>query len=139
MLVPRPVPATLSAMETRRWTNPSQPQTLYMATFLLYINAVLRLRRLLGGFFGVRSACWSSSAQVAAGFGIANEKQVGLLLGGGHRRPRPAARSCCSSLVDGVGVDLQPRASCSTPSFPVALFALLVHPMSREYQKIWFH
>ena len=23
--------------------------------------------------------------------------------------------------------------------FPVALFALLVHPMSREYQKIWFH
>ena len=22
--------------------------------------------------------------------------------------------------------------------FPVALFALLVHPQSREYQKIWF-
>jgi len=25
-----------------------------------------------------------------------------------------------------------------TALFPVALFALLVHPMSREYQKIWF-
>ena len=22
--------------------------------------------------------------------------------------------------------------------FPVALFALLVHPMSRDYQRIWF-
>ena len=23
--------------------------------------------------------------------------------------------------------------------FPVAQFALLVHPQSRQYQKIWFH
>ena len=35
-------------METRRWTNPSQPQTLYMATFLLYINAAFAL--IFGGF-----------------------------------------------------------------------------------------
>jgi hypothetical protein len=28
-------------METRRWTNPSQPQTLQIAVFLLYANAVL--------------------------------------------------------------------------------------------------
>src|SRR5689334_5843876 len=36
-----PGPATLSTMKTRRWTNPSQPQTLYMATFLLYLEGVL--------------------------------------------------------------------------------------------------
>jgi hypothetical protein len=23
--------------------------------------------------------------------------------------------------------------------FPVARFALLVHPQSRQYQKVWFH
>ena len=33
----------MSSMETRRWTNPSQPQTLQIAVFLLYIDA----------FFGV--------------------------------------------------------------------------------------
>ena len=27
-------------METRRWTNPTQPQTLQIAVFLLYIEAV---------------------------------------------------------------------------------------------------
>ena len=36
---PAPLPARMMGMETRRWTNPSQPQTLYIATFLLYANA----------------------------------------------------------------------------------------------------
>ena len=36
----------LSGMETRRWINPSQPQTLQIAVFLLYINAFFSV---LGG------------------------------------------------------------------------------------------
>ena len=34
-------------METRRWLNPSQPQTLQIAVILLYINAFFSV---LGGF-----------------------------------------------------------------------------------------
>ena len=40
------IPARLSGMETRRWVNPSQPQTLQIAVFLLYINAFFSV---LGG------------------------------------------------------------------------------------------
>jgi hypothetical protein len=120
-------------METRRWTNPSQPQTLYMATFLLYINAVFGL--LFGGF-GIIGLVLVVGA-VAAGFGIANERRWGYLLG--------VAVAVLDLLpfvlyifANGVGsvfdVTLLLQAL-----FPVALFALLMHPMSREYQKIWFH
>jgi hypothetical protein len=34
-------------MAMRQWTNPSQPQTLQIAVFLLYMNAVFAL--LFGG------------------------------------------------------------------------------------------
>lgn len=120
-------------METRRWTNPSQPQTLYIAVFLLYIDAAFSL--LLGGFLNPLVLVVAAGA-IAAGFGIANEKKWGYWLGvvvatlnllpfvlyvGGH----------------GVGAIFSP-ALLMQALFPVALFALLVHPMSREYQRIWF-
>src|SRR5437762_895098 len=34
-------------MQTARWTNPSQPQTLVIAVFLLYINAAFAVLDLL--------------------------------------------------------------------------------------------
>src|SRR5207244_9693301 len=43
--------ARLSAMETRRWVNPSQPQTLQIAVFLLYFNAAFTA--IFGGLFSL--------------------------------------------------------------------------------------
>src|SRR5690242_12274440 len=34
-------PEILAAVQTRRWVNQSQPQTLFIATVLLYFNVVL--------------------------------------------------------------------------------------------------
>jgi len=120
-------------METRRWTNPTQPQTLQIAVFLLYANAVLGLvfgnvMYVWGGLIGLGALVGFA----AGGFGIANDKRWGynlalavagaealtlvrLFVGWGHS--------------SGILVSLM---------FAAALVALLLHPQSREYQKIWF-
>jgi hypothetical protein len=125
-------------METRRWTNPSQPQTLYLAVVLFYINAVMSLIfgnyvEILFGFVGVLAFIVGS---VAAGLGIANEKKWGYFLG-----IATAAFQLLPFLwliaTDGVGVVFNLRYLIAV-IFPVVLFALLVHPMSRDYQRIWF-
>jgi hypothetical protein len=125
-------------METRRWTNPSQPQTLYLAVVLFYINAVMSLIfgnyvEILFGFLGVLGFIIGS---VAAGLGIANEKKWGYFLG-----ITTAAFQLLPFLwliaTDGVGVVFNIRYLIAV-IFPVVLFALLVHPMSRDYQRIWF-
>jgi hypothetical protein len=120
-------------METRRWTNPSQPQTLYMATFLLYINAAFDL--IFG--FGSPIAWVIAAAQIGAGFGIANEKRWGYVLG-----VVVASLALAVFVVLPLVFDFGRIFSIAfllNALFPVALFALLVHPLSREYQKIWFH
>jgi uncharacterized membrane protein (DUF2068 family) len=120
-------------METRRWTNPSQPQTLYMATFLLYINAVFDV--IFSGFNPI--AVVIGAIQVAAGFGIANEKRWGYILGV-VVSSLAVVLFVLWPLVNDLGVIFS-LAFLLNILFPVALFCLLVHPMSREYQKIWFH
>jgi hypothetical protein len=120
-------------METRRWTNPSQPQTLYVAVILLYLNAVLGL--LFGGFANP-VALLVIIGQIAGGLGIANEKKWGYVL---------AVAVATVSLLFGVVLPLIGRLTIIFDPvfligaiFPIALFALLVHPMSRDYQRVWF-
>jgi len=61
--------------DTRRWVDPSQPQTLQFACWLLYANAIIGL--LFGGsVLGILGL----AASVLAGFGIANEKRWGYFL-----------------------------------------------------------
>jgi hypothetical protein len=126
-------------METRRWTNPSQPQTLYLAVVLFYINAVMSL--IFGnavsavfGFIGVLAFIVGS---VAAGLGIANEKKWGYILGVVTAAFQLVPFVLVIAL-DGVGVVFSISYLIAV-IFPVVLFALLVHPMSRDYQRIWFH
>jgi hypothetical protein len=124
-------------VETRRFVNPTQPQTLYIATILLYFSA----------FFGVLGGSWLFAVigapallvyigQAGAGYGIANEKRWGYLLG-----VVTAGLALLPFLyivaVEGLGVLFQ-FAVLFSLVFPIALFLLLVHPLSREYQRIWF-
>ncbi len=125
-------------MKTRRFVNPSQPQTLYIATFLLYFNAAFGL--LFGNsplfFFGFLPGLVLTVGMAGSGYGIANEKRWGYLLGVG---------TAGLSLVpfgayvisNGLGSLFQ-LALLMSLVFPVALFVLLVHPMSRQYQRVWF-
>ena len=116
-------------MQTRRWTNPSQPQTLQIAVILLYMNAVfgLLLRsytpfyetyRWLGTGLANYAALLSFVGMAVSAYGIANERKWGYRLGVGH--------------TSGMDVALH------TTLFTVARAALLLHPMSREYQRAWF-
>lgn len=124
-------------MKTRRFVNPSQPQTLYIATFLLYFNAVFGL---LGSsplfFFGFLPGMALIIGKGVAAYGIANDKRWAYWLGVGT-----AGATLVPFLFyvasNGLGSLFQ-LALLFSLVFPLALFILLVHPMSRQYQRIWF-
>jgi hypothetical protein len=114
-------------METRRFVNPGQPQTLQIAVFLLYLNAAFTL--LFGGFlspFGLLLIVGGA----AAGFGIANEKKWGYGLGLAMAFAPFVLRLVYGGSLLG--------ASLINLMFEIALVALLLHPQSRDYQRIWF-
>jgi hypothetical protein len=122
-------------METRRWTNPTQPQTLQIAVFLLYIEAVFGV--LFGQVFWLFPVgLLLVVGQAASGFGIANERKWGYRLA-----VAVAALALLpfvyAIVTDGVSAILNLSFLISL-LFPAALFALLLHPMSRDYQRIWF-
>lgn len=113
-------------METRRFFNPSQPQTLQISVWLLYATAVLGL--LFGNaYFSlgllIGFACLVACA--AAAFGIANEQRWGYGLGVGV-----AALEVVLLVLSGMPI--------IPLMFAVALLVALLHPMSRDYQRIWF-
>jgi hypothetical protein len=116
-------------METRRWTNPSQPQTLQIAVFLLYIRAAFGV---LFGTFLNPIGVLLIAGMAAGGFGIANEKKWGYTLG----LAMSLAPAVLRVLVGGPGA-LLGRDPIGL-MFEVALIALLLHPMSRDYQRTWF-
>ena len=121
-------------METRRWTNPTQPQTLQIAVILLYIEAVFGV--LFGQvFFLFPLGLLLVVGQAAGGFGIANERKWGYWLSVGI-----ATLGLLPIVfrVDGGVGSILSLSFIIAMLFPVALFALLLHPMSRDYQRIWF-
>ena len=114
-------------MNERRFLNRSQPQTLYMACVLCYLDVVFNL---LGGLPGL---ILIGFVLAAGAYGIANEQKWGyslavvasviqvLLLFGYFGS---ATITALGPLIDLI--------------FFGALVALLLHPMSRDYQRIWF-
>ncbi len=115
-------------METKRWINQAHPQTLLFGCFLLYFDAAIGLINVvLGGGASLLGLVLVLGAGAGA-FGIANDQKWGYFLGVGV--------SVLSLLVLLVFGGLS---NLFGLMFAVAQVALLVHPMSREYQKIWFH
>ncbi len=111
----------------RRWFPAHQPQTLQIAVVLLYWNAALSLLfGLLTGGYG-RYELVLMLFEVLGGVGVANEKKWGYWVA------VLASLLPFYLLVRGyVGGGLL------TLLFEVALVALLLHPHSRSYYKIWF-
>lgn len=109
---------------SNRWVDRTQPQTLMMATILMYINAALGV--IAGAVLNPIGAALVAG-QVAAGWGIANEKKWGYWLAVGM-----------VSLALAQTVLILSFASVINLIFYGALLALLLHPQSRSYRKIWF-
>jgi hypothetical protein len=107
----------------QRFFDPSQPQTLQMATLVLYFQ---------GAFYFLGLVLLYAAGYGAAGYGIANGKKWGYGLA------LAVAILRLVDLVAGSTIDSVIRHNTIELMFSVALLALILHPQSREYQKIWF-
>jgi hypothetical protein len=144
-------------MQTRRWVNPTLPQTMQIAVFLLYFEAGSTL---LFGLEGQYAVLPGSSFTIQGGLSnpalriglpiafalsaylIANERKRGYLLG-----IVVAGLPLLCRLLIAFGISLGVSGLASLKPwdydqigllFEGALFALLVHTQSRDYQRIWF-
>jgi hypothetical protein len=123
-------------MAKTKWLDRTQPQTLYVATLLLYFNAALSL--IFGGtmysvkifgvaHFSILIGLLLIVGQVAAGWGVANEKKWGYVVA-----------VVCAVLLVAETVSYFGSGSLINLIFYIALLCLLLHPQSREYRRIWF-
>ena len=114
----------------RRFFNPAQPQTLQIATFLLYANAVFAFIALLGSnnYFLLRVLLVAGG--LAGGFGVANERKWGYGVA--------LVMAFAPFAINFWFLQTPLSGNILQLMFDVALVALLLHPQSRDYQRIWF-
>ncbi len=112
--------------QARKWLPTSQPQTLQIGVWLLYWNAFLGIVAILVSRALVGVSLALVVAEVAGGYGIANERKWGYFT---------AVGAAVAFLVFEVGTG---GASLLFVLFQLALIVLLLHPLSRSYYKIWF-
>jgi uncharacterized membrane protein (DUF2068 family) len=113
----------------RRWFDPSQPQTLQAAVLFSYLNAALAILSL---FFGASLALILLVEGIAAN-GIANDERWGYWLG--------VVTACIFLVLQLIGFVTFSHgfAGLLNLFFAGVLLALLLHPQSRAYQRVWFH
>ncbi|MHB1923481.1 MAG: hypothetical protein ACYCSJ_02195 [Acidimicrobiales bacterium] len=117
-------------MRKSRWINNTQPQTLQVAVILLYLNAAFTLLGFgTGGLLPLRLLL--VAAEVGGGYGVANERKWG------YGVAIVAAVIPLVLLVQLSGGAIFGQLLLSL-MIQVALIALLLHPHSRSYQRIWF-
>lgn len=113
-------------MQSLRWIDRTQPQTLMSATILMYINAAF------GIIYGLELLQFPIGlvlvlGPVAAGLGIANEKKWGYWLG-----------VVLTPLMILFLIRWFHLAAIVNVLFYAALLGLLLHPQSRSYRRTWF-
>lgn len=118
-----------SSVQHKRWFPKGQPQTLQIAVALLYWNAALSLLfGLVAGGLGLLELV-VLGASVAGAFGVANERKWGYVVAVAVAVLQLGLLIAIGGLLGGGLFSL---------IFQVALVALLLHPMSRSYYKLWF-
>jgi len=126
------------------------PQTLSIAMWLLYLDGFFAVVKYLDQtdiygawrFYGGIGAVLSPIAvlsYIAAGFLIANGKMLGWYVAVGASLSPLVLRLLWKLIVtDTISWQwVLTQGSLMSMIFEVALFGLLVHPMSRSYAKIW--
>ncbi len=125
-------------MPERRWFNANLPQTLYIAQFLLYFDAFfLALGILFGGGLGLLGLV-ALGASVYGAYGIANELKRGYQVAIVAAFLPLALRVLVYALGDASIGFILFSDNILNVIFQYALIALLLHPMSRNHQKVWF-
>jgi hypothetical protein len=146
------------AIDLHRFWNRSLPQTLMSALWLLYIRAFFDLIDVLSDTDRVQltkivkgrttgSIVWLLiiAVAVAAGYFISQEKKLGYYLGIGASIAPFVVNLWVSSDASGLSIsqrltlgDLSDFGTLLWLMFTVALVILLLHPMSRDYVRVWF-
>ena len=144
----------------RRFFNPSQPQTMQVAVFLLYANVVVALLFRTGGeglyatavasvtrgnlgnsavtLIGNLLALFVVAGSFAAAYLIANEKKIGWRLGVAvAAAPVIAIVILVLPLVGSVRISILDALTVNL-LFDVALLVLLLHDQTRSYERLWF-
>jgi len=112
----------------RHFFDSSQPQTLQGAVMLSYLNLAFAV------LFMLVTGPYLALVPIAGAFGaygIANERRWGYRLG--------VVAAVVYLLQSGAAVIWFGFGATINLLFAILLVALLLHPQSREYQKIWFH
>ena len=140
-------------MQTRRWVNQSQPQTLVIATYLLYFNVVFVLLGNNSTGIGQAVAGVDSLQQLHRANNIENFAQLFLAVGGAGAAYLMANEKkvgyylaiAVAALPLVAKVLLMVRFhiglfdfSLVTLAFEIALMALILHTQSRNYVRLWF-
>jgi len=129
-------------MSSRRWFNNRLPQTLSIAQFLLYFNAFWAAIGILAvgrnGALVTLIIGLTLAANLYGGWGIANEMkrgyQVAVLAS-----LLPILGRLVAMFLTGRGLMyVLVGGNIINALFEYALIALLLHPMSRQHQKVWF-
>jgi hypothetical protein len=117
-------------MKNKRWFNQSQPQTLQGAVLFSYLNAVIALLTLISGGSALELIVILGGV---GAFGIANERKWGYLLALGA--------GICYLFLQLLVFYFSPFVFSAMLNllFSVFLVALLLHPASRLYRKVYFH
>ena len=114
-------------MRRFKWVNQSLPQTLLIATYLMYLEAVFAIL-----FGSVRS--WGfliiTAGFIAGALGVSNERRSGYYVAVATSVLNVAI-TVWLLLTSGFGVIFALVIS-------IAILALLLNHQSRRYQRIWF-
>jgi hypothetical protein len=137
-------------LDSRKWFDRLQPQTLQIATWLLYLNGLFALiglldrtdwigaARVVKGGSGLIVGLLVIGAHVAGGFLMANDRRLGYRLALVAAFSPFALRYWVLSETDaGLWTKLSGNNTISL-IFEIALCALLLHPQSREHQRLWY-
>jgi len=142
-----------SQLDSRKWFDRMHPQTLAIATWLLYIDGVfstlgfldksnefgaLRIIGPMTGLVGLLSCLFL----FGSGFLMANGKLLGWYLGIAASLSHLLARFIISAYQEDYGftyslADRITGGNLVSFMFEAALVVLLVHPMSRSYVRTW--
>ena len=124
-------------MNDKQWIDQSQPQTLYLACMLLYMNLVFTILFNTGQLLSILGIFVVIGGAVGAYF-IANEKKWGYFLAIGASATRVALYVLLYLSVRDTISGPNNLMFLITMAFPVLTVVLLLHKMSRDYVKIWF-
>jgi hypothetical protein len=128
-------------INVKKWFDRMQPQTLQIATWLLYLNGFFALANFMDsqmeiGYirmvyaFGFLYGLIVIASHALGGLLMANELKLGYYL---------ALVAGFSPFVSNFIIYRRPLGgSFLSAAFDIALCALLLHTQSRSHQKVWF-